>query len=97
MTNENQTQNLTSPSENSQNQDPLVSTSFPAGSIPELIDDITSTKPFYKSKTFWVVVGIILTAIINAYGTFIPEWLYAILGALGLISLRVGDKTLTKN
>lgn len=86
----------------SQNQTPAVNSSPSENtqelpSIPEIIDDITNTKPFWKSKTLWVVVGIILTALINAYGTYIPPWLYAMLGALGLISLRVGNKTLTKN
>ena len=86
----------------SQNQTPTVNPS-PSDNIqemptiPEIIDDITNTKPFWKSKTFWIVIIAIVTALINAYGTQIPTWLYAILGALGLISLRVGDKTLTKN
>lgn len=49
------------------------------------------SKPWYMSKTIWAcIVTIILSAYNTASGTFhlpiIPEFVYAILGALGIYS-----------
>lgn len=41
-------------------------------------------------KTYIVVAGVILTAVLNYYGVTVPEWAWAALGALGLGALRAG-------
>ncbi len=48
-------------------------------------------KPFYKQKTFWAGIAIIITAIVPAFTELRPQQITAIttaLGGLGLIFLR---------
>ena len=48
------------------------------------------TKKWYKSKTVWVAIIAGVLGVSQALGFVIPEYVYAILGSLGLYSLRVG-------
>lgn len=41
-------------------------------------------------KTYIVVLAVVLTAGAQALGYSIPEWVYAIEGALGIGAIRVG-------
>lgn len=52
-------------------------------------------KPWYKSKAVWTAV---VTALISAVGPVseslghkivVPEWIYGVLGGLGIYSLRI--------
>lgn len=56
------------------------------------------TKKWYESKTIWTAVVAAALGIIQAVGQttghtiVIPNWVYDVLGAVGLYSLRTGDK-----
>jgi len=43
-------------------------------------------------KTYIVVIGVILGALLDYYGITIPEWAWAALGGIGLAALRAGVK-----
>ena len=59
-----------------------------------------TTKAWYKSRTVWTaIIGVLLGAvqpISSALGTpvEVPIWIYEILGAFGLYTLRAGDKSI---
>lgn len=61
---------------------------------------MNDTKKFYQSRTFWIaVIGTVLGAIqpiSTAIGKpiVIPMWVYEVLGALGLYTLRAGNKSI---
>jgi len=45
-------------------------------------------KPWYKSKTIWTaVIGGVL-GVLHAFGVVVPEWVYTILIAFGLVAVR---------
>ena len=53
---------------------------------------MTSKKPWYMSKTIWVAIIAGVIGILHAFGVPVPEWVYAILGSVGLYSLRTAKK-----
>ena len=53
------------------------------------------TKEWYKSKTIWVATIVFVLAVLSTIGVPIPEEVYAVLGSLGLATLRIGNKTVT--
>ena len=52
------------------------------------------TKNWYKSKAIWTAVASGVIGVLLAFGVAIPEWVYAVLAALGLYSLRVAKTSL---
>ncbi len=63
-----------------------------------MAEETEDTKPKWKSKTVWVaIIGVLLGAVqpvSTALGTpiTIPMWVYEVLGAAGLYTLRVATK-----
>lgn len=53
---------------------------------------MANTKQWYKSKAIWAAVITGILGVIQAAGVNFPNEVYALLGAFGLYSLRVGDK-----
>lgn len=58
------------------------------------------TKAWYTSKTLWTATVAGLVGIYQAISTFhplppIPEWVYSLLGAAGLVGLRTANTQLT--
>ncbi len=58
------------------------------------------TKPWYQSKTMWTAVIAALVGVYQAIGTIhplpaIPDWIYSLLGAAGLVGLRTANTLLT--
>lgn len=54
------------------------------------------TKPWYQSKTLWTAMVGGLIGVYGAIGSFhplppIPNWVYTLLGSLGLYGLRTAD------
>ena len=45
-------------------------------------------KKWYKSKTFWVAVVATVLGGLGAFGIVVPEFVFPILGALGLYTVR---------
>lgn len=45
-------------------------------------------KPWYKSKTIWTAIVAAGIGVAQAFGVMIPVWVFSILGALGLYSVR---------
>ena len=45
-------------------------------------------KNWYKSKTVWTAIVVGVLGVVQALGVGVPEWLYAVLGALGLYGVR---------
>jgi hypothetical protein len=64
----------------------------------DLKEGQVDTKKWYQSKTIWTAVVTGIVGIVQAVGTAtghninIPTWVYDVLGAVGLYSLRTGDK-----
>lgn len=60
-------------------------------------DEVTPTKPAWKSRTFWIaVVGVVLGAIqpISAalgHPITVPTYVYEVLAGMGLYTLRAGN------
>ena len=67
-----------------------------------MVDEKTlEKKPWYQSKTLWMGVASVAVAAYNAvaqnFGTpAIPEWIFAILGAVGVYGRSTATTTLTK-
>lgn len=63
-----------------------------------LKEGIVENKRWYQSKTVLTAIVAAVLSIAQAVGTatghpvVVPDWVYQILGAFGLYSLRVGDK-----
>lgn len=58
------------------------------------------SKPWYASKTIWASVVVGLIGIYNAIGTAkglppIPEWVYTLLGAIGVYTRATATTTIT--
>jgi len=53
-------------------------------------------KPWYKSKAVWTAIITGGIGVLQALGMTIPSWIYPILGAVGLYSLRVANTDLSK-
>lgn len=64
----------------------------------DLKEGQVETKKWFQSKTIWTAVVTGVVGILQAVGTAtghpinIPTWVYDVLGAIGLYSLRTGDK-----
>lgn len=63
------------------------------GKMPE-------TKPWYQSKTIWTSIVVSLIGIYNAIGVAkglppIPEWIYTLLGAIGIYTRATATTTIT--
>jgi len=41
-------------------------------------------------KSYFIALITAILGLVQAYGIYIPEWVYVILGALGLTTLRAG-------
>jgi hypothetical protein len=52
----------------------------------------TQKKAWWMSKAIWTAVTTVAVGVARYYGVPIPAEVYALLGAVGLYSLRVGDK-----
>ncbi len=62
-----------------------------------LQEENLETKKWYQSKTLWTALVAALLGVYGAIGTVthlpgIPEWIYTLLGALGLYGLRTAEK-----
>lgn len=51
-------------------------------------------KPWYTSKAVWTAIITGGIGVLQAIGIAIPQWIYPILGAMGLYSLRVANTDL---
>jgi hypothetical protein len=74
--------------------------------IPKIIKEVKKfmkTKKWYESKTIWSGIIVIFTAVYNTvrppleqyFGVYLPEipdWVYTILGALGIYGRVVANK-----
>ena len=45
-------------------------------------------KPFWKSKSVWAAILVVLLTILIALGIVIPNEVYIILGAFGFVGIR---------
>lgn len=59
-------------------------------------DTQMETKPWYQSKTIWAGVAAALIGVYNAVGAVkslppIPDWIFTILGAIGIYSRATAD------